>query len=352
MAGWTARELCPGAIFVRRASRRTPQREQGRVQASSTTRRRWWRGCRSTRRSSTCAGCERIAGTPAEIAARLRVRVRDEVGLPITVGVARDEVPGEGGLARVAKPDGLLLVVPSTASSSSCTRCRSRRCGASGKVTAGKLHARGIMTRSGRWRRSRRRCWSGCVGKASGRQLHALAHGRDPRRGDDVGVRRRSIGGQRALGRRGARRPPRRWTRRWSRWSTGSGGACGRRGGSCRTVILRLRFDDFSRATRSHDDGAADGDSRAAARRRARAAGGRRCRRSRRAGVTLVGLSLTNLEDADAVQLALPRRPRRTLALDAAVDEVRDRFGARRAHARRARRAATPASQMPLLPND
>ena len=55
-------------------------------------------------------------------------------------------------------------------------------------------------------------------------------------------------------------------------------------------------------------------------------------------GCTLVGLSLTNLEDIDAVQLALPVDRVRTLALDAAVDEVRDKFGSQAAHARGAAR--------------
>src|SRR5690606_5585597 len=87
------------------------------------------------------------------------------------------------------------------------------------------------------------------VGRAAGRQLHALAHNRDPRR-VHVGRRRGSIGSQRALG-----RSPKtaaeldatvvalvdRVSRRMR--------AAGRFG---RTVVLRLRFADFSRATRSH----------------------------------------------------------------------------------------------------
>src|SRR5207249_11482608 len=87
------------------------------------------------------------------------------------------------------------------------------------------------------------------LGRAAARHLHALAHNRDPRP-VHVGRRRGSIGSQRALGRR-----PKtaeavdavlvglvdRVTRRMR--------AAGRIG---RTVVLRLRFDDFSRATRSH----------------------------------------------------------------------------------------------------
>ena len=148
----------------------------------------------------------------------------------------------------------------------------------------------------------------GMLGRASGRQLHALAHNRDPRR-VTVGVRRRSIGGQRAIGRRGQPKAPEyldevlvglidRITRRLR---------AARR--VARTVILRLRFDDFSRATRSLTIAEATAESRVllgAARELMEAA----LPTLRVRGCTLVGLSLTNLEDIDAVQLALPGRPR------------------------------------------
>ena len=75
----------------------------------SRTRRRSSKGSRSTRRSSTSRGLERIAGTPVEIAARLRRDIRDRVGLPITVGVARTKFLAKVA-SGVAKPDGLLVV--------------------------------------------------------------------------------------------------------------------------------------------------------------------------------------------------------------------------------------------------
>ena len=85
--------------------------EQGGLPRSSTTRRRSSRGSRSTRRSSTSRGLRRLAGTPAEIAARLRRDVRERVGLPITVGVARTKFLAKVA-SGVAKPDGLLVVPP------------------------------------------------------------------------------------------------------------------------------------------------------------------------------------------------------------------------------------------------
>ena len=135
-----------------------------------------------------------------------------------------------------------------TASSRSSTRSRSRRLWGVGPVTAGKLHDRGITT-VGEVARLTEDALVSMLGRASGRHLHALAHNHDPRP-VQVGRRRRSIGSQRALGRSprapdeldamvvGARRP---------RHPPDA-----RRGRVGRTVVLRLRFDDFSRATRSH----------------------------------------------------------------------------------------------------
>jgi DNA polymerase-4 len=161
------------------------------------------------------------------------------------------------------------------------------------------------------------------LGQASGRHLHALAHNLDPRP-VDVRRRRRSIGSQRARG----RRP---WTPgeidadvvalvdRVTRRLRGA-----RRVG--RTVVLRLRFDDYSRATRSHTLPlpTASTETILIA---ARTLLGQSLPLIRERGITLVGLSVANLDNADALQLLLPFERRRHEALDAALDEVRDRFG-------------------------
>jgi DNA polymerase IV len=192
-------------------------------------------------------GLQRISGTPRQIAARLRNRVREHVGLPITVGVARTKFLAKVA-SGVAKPDGL-LIVPPAAELGFLHPLPVERLWGVGPVTAEKLRRRGITT-VGEVARLSERVLVEMLGRASGRQLHALAHNRDRRR-VTPGRRRSSMGTQRALGRRADRSPAGldtalvglvdRLTRRLR--------AAHR---LCRTVTIRLRFDDFSRATRSH----------------------------------------------------------------------------------------------------
>src|SRR5580704_14618710 len=191
-------------------------------------------------------GLGHILGSPTEIAARLRAEVRDEVGLPITVGLASTKFLAKVA-SGVAKPDGM-LVIPVGSELSFLHPLPVERLWGVGRVTSAKLRSHGITT----VREVATVGEQGLVrmlGRASGRQLAALADNRDPRRVRRR-PRRRSIGAQRALGRR-ARSPAElqatlmtlidRVSRRLR---------AARR--ACRTVVLRLRFDDFSRATRSH----------------------------------------------------------------------------------------------------
>jgi len=264
-------------------------------------------------------GLRRVSGTAAEIALRLRHEVRDQVGLPITVGVARTKF-----LAKVAsytaKPDGL-LVVPPEAELAFLHPLPVERLWGVGRVTAAKLHARGITT-VGEAAALAEAVLVSMLGRASGRHLHALARNDDPRP-VQVGRRRRSIGSQRALGR--GPWPPEavdaslvalvdRVTRRMR-----DGGRTGR------TVTLRLRFDDFSRATRSHSLPRATADTRTVLE-TARVLLATATPLVQRGGLTLVGVSVSELDGAGAVQLALPFE-RGGDPLDLALDEVRGRFG-------------------------
>ena len=265
-------------------------------------------------------GMERIAGTPTEIAVRLRREVRERVGLPITVGVARTKFLAKVA-SGVAKPDGLLVVTPERELAFLHPLAVERLWGV-GPVTARKLRKLGITT-VGQVARIPEATLVSILGAASGRHLHALAHNRDPRR-VRVGRRRRSMGAQRALG-RGRRSPGEldatlvalvdRLARRLR--------AAQR---VCRTVVLRLRFDDFTRATRSRTllEATAETQTILAT---ARELLGEAMPMIERQGLTLIGVALGNLDDNGAVQLALPFDRRRAGALDAVLDDVRDRFG-------------------------
>ena len=265
-------------------------------------------------------GLWRVSGTPTEIAARLRSEVRGRVGLPITVGVARTKFLAKVA-SGVAKPNGL-LVVPPDGELAFLHPLPVERLWGVGPVTAGKLRDRGI-TCVGEVAELAEAALVSMVGQASGRHLHALAHNRDPRP-VDVGRRRRSIGSQRALGR--SPKSPNdldavviglveRVTRRMR--------TAGRAG---RTVVLRLRFDDFSRATRSHTLPWPTAHTHTILV-TARALLATAMPMIQRQGITLVGVAVANLDDGGAIQLTLPFDRHSGAALDAALDDVRDRFG-------------------------
>ena len=265
-------------------------------------------------------GLRRVSGTPTAIALELRRAVAAEVGLPISVGVARTKFLAKVASA-VAKPDGLLVVEPDDECAFLHPLPVERLWGV-GRATAEKLHARGITT-VGEIAELPPRVLTSMLGRASGHHLHALAHNRDPRP-VQVGRRRRSIGSQHALGRNRKSADELdailvgiidRVTHRMR--------AASRVG---RTVVLRLRFDDFTRATRSHTLAQATAQTHtilAAARDLFAAAAPLINER----GITLIGISVANVGDDDVVQLELPMDRRSNGALDDALDNVSDRFG-------------------------
>ena len=279
-------------------------------------------------------GLRRIAGPAPEIAARLRREVAERVGLPITVGVARTKFLAKVA-GRVAKPDGL-LVVPVDGERAFLHPLPVGMLWGVGRVTTEKLHGLGVRTVAEVAELGEPALVS-LLGPAAGRHLYALSVGRDPRP-VQVGRRRRSMGAQRALGNR-LRAPGEveallaglvdRVMRRMR--------AAHRVG---RTVVLRLRFADFSRVTRSHTL------ARATARTDAVLEAARALLVTARPmiverGLTLVGIAVSGLDDDEGVQLALPfaerrepthesepqREAARETALDTALDGVRDRFG-------------------------
>jgi DNA polymerase-4 len=288
-------------------------------------------------------GLRRISGTPIEIAVQLRRIVRERVGLPITVGIARTKFLAKVA-SGVAKPDGL-LVVPPDGELAFLHPLPVERLWGVGRVTAGKLDRRGLRT-VGDVAAVPAAALVAIVGPAAGRQLHALAHNRDPRP-VQVGRRRGSIGSQRALGR--APKSP----ATLDAVLVGIVDRLGRRLRKarrvCRTVVLRLRFDDFSRATRSHTlpDTTADTETILAT---ARGLLAQATPMIESRGITLVGIALSNLADDSDVQLVLPFERQPAGALDASLDALRERFGSQSV-TRAVLLGRDPGIQVPLLPD-
>jgi DNA polymerase IV len=342
MGGARARRLCPHAIVV-------PPRMSAYSEASKAVFRVFEdasplvEGLSIDEAFLDVSGMERSVGTPLEIATRLRSDIRERVGLPITVGVARTKFLAKVASA-VAKPDGLLVVPPDDELAFLHPLPVERLWGV-GPVTARKLRARGI-TSVRQVAFLPESILVSMLGQASGRHLHALAHNLDPRP-VRTRRRRRSIGSQRARGR--------------APWSPESVDAdlvtlvdrvtrrmrkAGRAG---RTVVLRLRFADYTRATRS------------TTLRRPTASTDRILETARsllseslpvieHRGLTLVGISVANLDDVETRQLALPLDELENDALDAVLDLVRERFGSA-AITRAVLLGRPPGITMPMLPD-
>jgi DNA polymerase-4 len=319
MGGRQARLLCPQAVVV-----------QPRMSAYSAASKAVFEVFRQTtplveglsidEAFLEVGGLGKISGTPTEIAVKLRQDVRDRVGLPITVGVAHTKFLAKVA-SGVAKPDGL-LVVPPGAELAFLHPLPVERLWGVGPVTAGKLRERGIRT-VGQVARIGEAALVSLLGPGAGRHLHALAHNHDPRP-VHVGRRRGSIGSQNALGR--SRRSPEaidavlaglvdRVTRRMRK---------AKRIG--RTVVLRLRFDDYTRATRSHTLPCATAHTQTMLD-TARGLLAAAKPMIDRQGLTLVGFAVGNLDDDRVVQLELPFDRDGGHDLDVALDAVRERFG-------------------------
>jgi DNA polymerase-4 len=342
MGGREARRLCPHAVVVppRMSAYTEASRAVFEVFADTTP---FVEGVSIDEAFLDVGGLRRIAGTPVDIARSLRARVRADVGLPITVGVATTKFLAKVASA-VGKPDGL-LEVPAGDELAFLHPLPIERLWGVGPKTSVRLRDRGITT-VGELARLTEPSLSSMLGPAAAHHLHAVANNSDPRR-VQTARRRRSIGSQRALGRT---------PRTEAELDAILVGLVDRVAGRMRaadrvgrTVVLRLRFEDFARATRSHTMAEATAQSGlilAALRavlRDARALTNQR-------GVTLLGISVTNLDDDDAVQLPLPFEPRSPRDLDQVVDDVREKFG-RAALTQAVLLGRSPGVEMPMLPD-
>lgn len=277
------------------------------------------------------SGTTHLLGRPSDIARTIRRRVRDEVGLPISIGVASTKFLAKIASAR-AKPDGLVVVARGEELEFLHPLSVEALWGV-GKVTAAKLHRLGIRT-VGELSRVPPAALGSRLGTAGGGGLHALSWNRDPRpvRG---GRRAGSVGSQQALGRGLDER------HEMAVVVLGLADRVGRRlrakGRRGSTLTVRVRLSGPRSVTRSHTLPAPTG-STAALSSLGMALLDRALADNQGETVTLIGLSVSNLTTDAFVQLELDlgdgdvlrsgsgvalRRSR----LDESFDEVRERFG-------------------------
>jgi DNA polymerase-4 len=279
------------------------------------------------------AGCTHLFGSPAEIAAAIRHRVRAELGLPISVGVARTKHLAKIA-SQAAKPDGLMIVDP-RAELDFLHALPVELMWGVGPATKARLNAIGVVTigqlaNTPGWSLER------LVGPAASAKFSALAWNRDPR---EIATHRRahSAGAQSALGRKPAEERVFIPTLRHLADRVASRLRAKSRPG--RTVTVRVRFADLRSVTRSVTLDAPVSATAILAEIAEELVRTVLAQHPDEKTISLLAISVSQLEDHFDLQLELPlglygeeRRPgaRRGIArwmADTAVDMIRDRFG-------------------------
>jgi DNA polymerase-4 len=301
MGGSRARRLCPDAIVV--PSRFEAYREASKAVFAVFERTTAVVEAMSIEEAFLEIGdLARTKGAAREVGERLRREVREQVGLPITVGVARTKIVAKMA-SRAAKPDGLLVITPPE-ERPFLDPLRVEELWGVGPKTSAKLHAHHLRSVAQVVRLSEAQLVD-ILGKGSGRHVHALVNNIDLR---PVQPNRppRSFGAQRALGRSRGTLTPAEIDDTLARLCERIVERMGKAGFAGRTVVLRLRFGDYSRATRSQSlpEHATTAEPILAAARVLIAAATPAIERR---GLTLVGLTVANVIDlSSGVQLELP----------------------------------------------
>ena len=279
------------------------------------------------------AGCTHLFGSPADIAATIRHRVRTELGLPISVGVARTKHLAKIA-SQVAKPDGMVLVDPKTELEFLHDLPVELMWGV-GPVTKAKLTERGILT-IGQLAITPGRSIERLLGTAVGEKLSALAWNRDPRE-IRTHHRARSAGAQSALGRKPAvesvfkpallHLADRVASRLRAKSLAGN------------TVTVRVRFADMRAVTRSTTLNAPISATVMLAEIAEELVRVALADHPQERTITLLAISVSQLRKQPEIQLDLPlglpdekRRPGAKKGIarwtaDRAIDTIRDRFG-------------------------
>jgi DNA polymerase IV len=278
-------------------------------------------------------GCTHLFGPPVEIAKAIRTRVRGELGLPISIGVARTKHLAKIA-SQVAKPDGLLFVDPLRELDFLHELPVELMWGV-GPATKARLAEKGVLT-IGELAETSPRSLQRLLGNALGEKLAALAWNRDPRT-IRTHVRAHSAGAQSALGRKPATERIFRPTLRHLADRIGSRLRAKSRLG--RTVTVRVRFADLRFVTRSLTLPAPISATAILAEIAEELVRGVLLEHAKERIISLLAISVSNLEEESVVQLDLPlglldekRRPgskpgaARFIA-DRALDKIRERFG-------------------------
>jgi DNA polymerase-4 len=278
-------------------------------------------------------GCEHLFGAPEDMARRIRERVRAELGLPISLGVARTKHLAKIA-SQVAKPDGLVVVPPGTERDFLHDLPVELMWGV-GPVARARLAAAGVSTigqlaETPGWSLER------ILGRAVGAKLAALARDRDPR-AVVTGHRARSVGAQSALGRRPAVEAVYRPVLLHLADRVAARLRAKSRAG--RTVTVRVRFADLRAVTRSATLPAAIAATATLAEVAVDLVRAALADHPRERTISLLAISVSHLEKQAALQLELPlrlddekRRPGSArgaarLSADRAMDAIRERFG-------------------------
>jgi DNA polymerase IV len=279
------------------------------------------------------AGCTHLFGSPADIARTIRQRVQTELGLPISVGVARTKHLAKIA-SQVAKPDGLVVVDPDTELEFLHDLPVELMWGV-GPVTKARLAEIGVMT-IGQLAKMPGRSLERLLGPAAGEKLTALAWNRDPRE-IRTHHRARSAGAQSAIGRKPAEEHVFRPT--LAHLADRIAARLRAKSLAGRTVTVRVRFADLHAVTRSVTLDAPISATVSLAEIAEELVRVALARHPREKYISLLAISVSHLEKDPELQLEFSlgleneaRRPgtRRGLArrtADRAIDAIRDRFG-------------------------
>ena len=332
MAEWRARQLCPGLSVVGGHFREYQRLGD---QVIDVLREYTPLVERISIDEAFCdvAGSVHLFGSPRDIAVAIRRRVRDEIGLPVSVGVARTKHLAKIA-SQVAKPDGLVVVEPDREQDFLDPLPVELVWGV-GPATRARLAATGIRT-IGQLAAMPNRTLQHVVGEAAGSKLGALAGNTDPRR-IETSRRAASVGAQSALGRRRATPDVLRSTIGYLSDRVAS--RLRAAGWAGRTITVRVRFTDLRSVTRSLTLPAPISATLTLTEVATELAGVALADHPGEDEITLLGVSVTHLADDPVLQLDLPlglggdrHRPGTAAgsarwAVDRAIDAIRARFG-------------------------